>query len=122
MGRNYDDTATSVHQQGSQIITQHSQDVSGVLRDVQDIKQQTGGKSHLGYHAGKIPMTLMMKWGLEDAGDKLAYLQGKHNKDPDLAKKLAARLNSPEFRAFRIWEGNIAATDFLKEGNKVNTD
>jgi hypothetical protein len=101
------------------IITKHTQDVEGAIASVKHLRNVDGGKKQYGYHAARIPQLLLLKWGLEDAGDQLAYLQGKHNKNPDLAKKLAARMNSNEFHEFRIWEGTIAASDMLKEGKHL---
>ena len=78
-------------------------------------------KTEFGYHAAKIPMVELLKWGVEDCGDQLAYLQGRQHRDPELAKKLAIRLNSDEFKLLRVWDGDIASSDFLKEGNKCKT-
>lgn len=114
------DVDLKVKKQGSTIITEQSQDVDPSIRSAKAIKDATGGKTKEGmYHAARIPQIMLLKWGMEDAGDQLAYLQGKHNKDPDLAKKFAMRLNSSEFNAFRIWGGHVAASDITKEANKL---
>jgi hypothetical protein len=89
------------------------------IKSAKVLKDGITGKKEVGYHAARIPQLLLYKWGLEDAGDQFAYIRGRHNHDPELAKKLAVRLNSSEFNAFRIWDGNIASSDFLKEGNKT---
>lgn len=104
---------------GNKIITHQTQDCEGAIASVKHLKSVDGGKKQYGYHAARIPQLLLLKWGVEDAGDQLAYLQGRHNKDPQLAKKLAARMNSNEFHEFRIWEGTVAASDMLKEGRKI---
>ena len=121
MSRKYNDTQTRILKDHSEdkLVVQHSQVVDPAIKQAKIIKDCTDGKTKYGYHAAKIPMTLLMQWGLEDGGDQLVYLQGKHNKNPELAKKLAARMNSNEFHAFRIWEGTVAASDILKEGKKV---
>jgi hypothetical protein len=101
------------------IISHKSQDVDPTLRSVQAIKHENGGRIGGMVHAARIPQLVLMQWGVEDAGDQNAYLQGRHNKDPELAIKFSARLNSNEFNLFRIWEGNVAASDMLKEGDKL---
>ena len=105
--------------EGNTLHVNHSQEADSAILGAKAIKEKTGGKSELGYHVGKFPVTIFMQWALEDCGDKLAYLQGRHNHDPELARKFAARLNSAEFQAFRIWNGNVGASDILKEGNKA---
>jgi hypothetical protein len=116
--RKYDiDFASKI--ENGKLITSQSQDCEPVVRSVQALKHADGGKKQFGYHAARIPQLLLMKWALEDAGDQLAYMQGRQNREPELAKKLAVRLNSNEFHAFRIWEGEVAASDMLKEGNKL---
>jgi len=122
MSRNYDDTSFKIHgKDGNKIITEQSQNVDHAINGAKAIKDIHGGKTEFGYHAAKIPMVLLLKWGVEDCGDQLAYLQGRHHKDPELAKKLAIRLNSNEFKQFRIWDGELASSDMLKEGNKCIT-
>ena len=112
MSRNYDDTSFDiVDTNGKSLITKQSQSADHAINGAKAIKEINGGKSEFGYHAAKIPMVLLLKWGVEDCGDQLAYLQGRHHKDPDLAKKLAVRLNSNEFKQFRIWEGELASSD-----------
>lgn len=112
------DIENKVYVDGDKVVTQHTQDCEQVVKSVNQLRHVDGGKKKYGYHAARIPQVLLMEWALEDAGDKLAYLQGKHNRDPELAKKLAVRLNSNEFQAFRIWNGEVAASDITKEGNK----
>ena len=115
--RSYD-IALRVKKDGTKIITHQSQDCAPAIESVKTMRHIDGGKKQFGYHAARIPQLLLLKWGVEDAGDQLAYLQGRQNKDPELAKKLAARMNSNEFHEFRIWNGTVAASDMLKEGNK----
>lgn len=112
------DIDNKVFLEDKKMIVQHTQDCEAAIEQVKHLKNINGGKSGLGYHAARIPQVLLMEWAYEDCGNKLAYLQGKHNKDPELAKKLAVRLNSNEFNQLRIWDGNIASSDMLKEGNK----
>lgn len=119
MGRTYNDTGIQLHKDGSKIVVEQSQDCESAINGAKMLKNINGGKTGIGYHAARIPMVLLMKWGMEDTGDQLAYLQGRQNKDPELAKKLAYRMNSNEFKSFRIWEGEVAASDMLKEGNKT---
>jgi hypothetical protein len=121
MSRNYD-INTHVQKDGKKLIATSSQDVTGLIQSVKDLKHLDGGKKELGYHAARIPMLLLYKWGAEDANDQFAYVRGRHNREPELAKKLSIRLNSNEFHQFRIWEGNVAASDMLKEGNKLNAN
>ena len=117
--RNYDiDFASKL--EGNKLITHHSQDCQVQVDQVEQLKKVDGGNKSFGKHVARIPQVLFMQWGLEDAGDKLAYLQGRHNNDPELARKLAIRLNSNEFQALRVWEGDISSTDIVKEGNKIN--
>lgn len=116
--RKYDDTATKIIKDGSKLHTLHSQDSTATVEHIKQLRHINGGKTEYGYHAAKLPMTALMEWAQEDCGDHLAYLQGKHNRNPELAKKLAARMNSNEFQDFRIWNGTVAASDMLKEGNK----
>lgn len=117
MSRKYNDTACAiVGRDGNKIITQTVQDCEGTIKEAKRDRDQFGGKGSMGYHAAKIPRVLLHQWGLEDCPpNPLCYLQGKHNKDPELAKKLAIRLNSNEFNMFRIWEGTVASSDILKE-------
>lgn len=117
MSRKYD-IDTKVLKEGNTIHTMQEQDIDPTLESVKHLKKVDGGKKQHGYHAARIPMIALLQWGLEDAGDQLAYLQGKHNRDPELAKKLAIRMNSNEFQNLRVWEGTIGSSDFLKEGNK----
>lgn len=119
MSRQYDDTSFDiVDTNGKKFVTKQSQDCEHAVNGAKAIKEIHGGKTEFGYHAAKIPMVMLLKWAAEDCGDQLAYLQGRHHKDPELAKKLAIRLNSDEFQQLRIWDGDIASSDFLKEGNK----
>jgi hypothetical protein len=112
------DIDSRIFKQDDKIITHQSQDCTEAIKSAKVIRDVNGGKSQLGYYAAKIPMVMLLQWGQEDAGDQMAYLQGRHNKDPELAKKLAYRMNSNEFNALRVWEGNVAASDIMKEGNK----
>jgi hypothetical protein len=121
MSRNYD-IDVNVKTDGKKVIASSSQDCTGLIQSVKDLKHVDGGKKALGYHAARIPMLLLYKWGAEDANDQFAYVRGRHNREPELAKLLAIRLNSNEFHQFRIWEGNVAASDMLKEGNKINAN
>jgi hypothetical protein len=121
MGRSYD-IDVNVKTDGKNVIASSSQDCTDLIQSVKDLKHVDGGKKELGYHAARIPMLLLYKWGAEDANDQFAYIRGGHNRDPELAKKLSIRLNSNEFHQFRIWEGNVAASDMLKEGNKINAN
>lgn len=118
--RNYD-ISTGVLREGNTMHVQHSQDVDPTLKSIQQIKDK-GDVGKDMKHVARIPQMLFMQWAYEDCGDKMAYLEGRHNKDPELALKLAARLNSNEFKAFRIWEGNVSTSDFVKEGNKFNKE
>ena len=119
--RKYDDTEFKIHgAYDKKIVTEHAQDCEGIIKSVKELRETVGNReTAAGYHAARIPRVLLMKWGQEDANDQLAYLQGRHNKDPELAKKLAVRLNSNEFNQFRIWNGNVASSDMLKEGKKT---
>ena len=115
--RNYD-IDLKMFKDGKKIITHQSQDCDKALQEIKELREVSNGKTEYGYHVAKIPMLFFYQWGLEDAGDQFAYIQGRHNKDPELAKKLAIRLNSNEFNQLRIWDGTIASSDMLKEGNK----
>ena len=117
MAKNYDVDTRAVFADGKLHVEQ-SQDVEPTLNSIRAIKD-SGVVGKDTKHVARVPQVLFMKWGLEDAGDQRAYLQGRHNKDPELAAKLAARLNSNEFHQFRIWEGTVSKSDMLKEGNKL---
>jgi hypothetical protein len=117
--RQYNDIENKITFDDGKVITEQTQDCDHIVKSVKALKDEDGGKKGFGYHAARIPMVLLLKWAQEDCGDQLAYLQGKHNKEPWLARKLAARMNSSEFRDFRVWEGNVSASDMLKEGNKT---
>jgi len=103
---------------GDKLHVNYSQDVTPTLESVRQARDLDGGVKEEGRFVARVPQSLFMQWGLEDAGDMLAYLQGRHNQDPELAAKLAMRLNSNEFNMFRVWEGRIATSDIIKEGNK----
>ena len=120
LNRKYDDTVTILKKDGTKYLTNTVQDCEGILKEVRKAKDINGGRGDLGYKAASIPQVMLHRWGAEDCPtDPLCYFKGRQNRDPELAKKLAKRLNSSEFRDFRIWEGTVASSDFLKEGKKA---
>ena len=115
----YDVSTDNMALQDGKLHTKQSQDVDPTLKSIQLLKDSGQALSKDTKHVARVPQILFMQWGQEDAGDPKAYLQGRHNRDPELARKLAARLNSNEFKAFRLWDGKIASSDIIKEGNKI---
>lgn len=119
MAQGYD-VDNTIHHTGDKVVVEHSQDCQATIDSIAVAKAQGLGDRGGMKLAARIPQVLFMQWAYEDCGDKLAYLQGKHNRDPELARKLAIRLNSQEFQQLRVWEGNIAASDMTKTGNKMH--
>jgi hypothetical protein len=117
--RNYDIDFEIIAKEGKKFISKATQDCEPAMKSAQALRQVDGGKKQYGYHAARIPQLLLHKWGAEDyPANPLCYLQGLHNRIPELAHKLAARMNSNEFQNFRVWGGHVAASDILKEGKK----
>lgn len=90
--------------EGQNIVAKISQDINPVLEEVKrnkEIKQD--GDMRL---AAQIPVALLSHWCKQDGVD---YFRNYH--DFDVQLKLMKRLNSPEFKNLRVWEGRLGRED-----------
>ena len=99
---------------GSQLGIKTEVDVTGLLTENKDMREN--GKQREGMKlAARVDMASIMRWGNEDFKDPNVYFTGRSKTDPDVAAKLARRLNMVENKNFRIWEGNIGKSDILSK-------
>lgn len=93
-----------------QFVTEYSQDLDPILEQNKkdNLVAQTGDTRKI----ASLPETVIYQWGIEDFNDRLAYFN-KWN-EADVQLKLFKRLNSPEFRNLRVWQGQLGVEDITK--------
>jgi len=90
--------------QGTDVIATISQDINPVLEEVKrnkEIVQDRDDKL-----VAQLPVAVLYAWGKEDGVD---YFRNWH--DASVQLKLFKRLNSPEFKNLRVWEGKLGKED-----------
>lgn len=96
--------------QSGQIVTQYSQDLNPILDQTKEESKstQTGDIRKI----ASLPETVMYQWGIEDFNDSNAYFRDWDKQEVQL--KLFRRLNSPEFKNLRVWQGQLGVEDINK--------
>jgi hypothetical protein len=96
--------------QTGQIITRYSQDLTPILDKAKEESKiaQVGDTRKI----ASLPETVLYQWGIEDFNDRLAYFNKWKEKEVQL--KLFKRLNSPEFKNLRVWQGQLGVEDTNK--------
>lgn len=88
-------TTTEVH--GNEMAVLTSQPTEPILAEAARMRSAyEGGHTH-GYHLAKVPVVLHFKWQKE--------WRDNHSDKWEWGTYLKMKLNSPEYRNFRIWEG-----------------
>lgn len=95
---------------GSGMTVTASQDVNPVIEAVKQEKRDSEYQDMR--KVASVPVVVLYQWGKEDFGDGQKYF--KTINDPDVALKLMKRLNDRDNCAFRVWEGRLGKSDFLK--------
>lgn len=85
-----------------------AQDVAPILEQNKAMATHNDGYSQSRElrRVAQVPVALMLKWLNEEGW---WFYDASH--DPDVAKKLAAKLNDPEWRHLRTAEGRIGVTN-----------
>lgn len=96
--------------QAGQIITQYSQDLNPILDQAKEESKeaQTGDTRKI----ASLPETVLYQWGIEDFNDSNVYFRDWNKQEVQL--KLFKRLNSPEFKNLRVWQGQLGVEDTNK--------
>jgi len=86
---------------------QYQQDVDPALKETARLKEElhrTGGSKDY-VVAAQVPMVVLYNWGQEDGINYFGRL------DQHQQMKLFRRLNDPEFKKLRVWDGHLGMED-----------
>jgi len=85
---------------GEALVFKTSQDCSGVIDqnkdDFNNVKDLSFGRKY-----ASVPIDVLDAWIREGVDYR------RIGKDPEMAKKFRAKMNSPEFKAFRVHGGRV---------------
>lgn len=96
---------------GSGMVVNATQDVNPIIEDIKKQRETEDARKDMRKIAS-VPVVVLYQWGQQDFGDGQKYF--KTINDPDVATKLMKRLNDRENSHFRVWEGKLGKSDFLK--------
>ena len=104
-----DETPTSIKTEiikdfsGNQIVITRSQPVGEILEENMREYNDTANQQDMGFgrKVASVPQDVLDQWILEGVDYRLV------NRDPEMAKKFKAKLNSPEFRYFRTHNSRL---------------
>ena len=97
----YSGITETLHQDGESDFTiKMTADVQPVIEQIKRIRQVSDGKSKSGelYHVARVPEILVRQWNIQYGCDVTA------KENFGLFERL---LDSPEFKAFRIYQGKL---------------
>ncbi len=87
----------------------HEQDVSGVLKENEELYKEHGGNVQLDGPDGaemklaaRVPMVLLEKWRIEEGLDY--HLVGR---DPEMTARFWKKLQDPSWSKLRVWNGKV---------------
>ena len=84
---------------GDSVVLRKSQPTEPILEEVKQLKGlYTGSHTH-GYHVAKVPIVLHFKWQKE--------WKERHSSKFTWQTYLGMKLNSSEYKNFRVWEGAV---------------
>lgn len=93
-----------------ELIVKYEQDINPILE--QNKREQSVSQTGDSRKIASLPETVLMQWGREDFNDPLMYMNKWSEQEVQL--KLFRRLNSPEFKNLRVWQGQLGAEDITK--------
>lgn len=83
-----------------QLVFKTSQDCSGIIdqnkQDFNNLKDMSFGRKY-----ASVPIDVLDAWIREGVDYR------RISKDPEMARKFRAKMNSPEFKAFRVTGGRV---------------
>lgn len=87
----------------AKLIFKKSQDVTDILKQNKREFNDSAHQKSMGFgrKVASVPIDVLDKW-IEEGVDYRKIM-----KDPEMRKKFLAKLNDPEWRAFKTYDGHI---------------